>query len=109
METNFTENGTIIMTPPKGRSSISKSIEVPNCSKEERKLTRMRGINKGRTGQQEKQIVRSKRMMGRRAARQTAAVLLFFCQGGRSFGCLFILFLIGFSSSFSDASGEKYC
>ena len=42
MKTNFTEHGATTMNPPKGRSSISKSVEVPNRSKEERKLTRMR-------------------------------------------------------------------
>ena len=65
---------------------------------------------RGRTGQQAKQAVRSRRMMRRRAARQTAAVLLFFLPGGgRSFGCLFFLFISCFSSSFSDSSGLKFC
>ena len=42
MKTNLTEHGATAMNPPKGRSSITKSIEVPNCSNEEYKLTRMR-------------------------------------------------------------------
>ena len=58
---------------------------------------------RGRSGQQEKQVVRSQRMMERRAARQTVTVLLFVCQGGRSFGCLLVLFISCFSSSFDDS------
>ena len=43
----------------------------------------------------------------RRAARQTAAVLLFFAGGGLGFGCLFALFSFSVIR-FSVNAGEKY-